>query len=62
MSCVASGGMLPYTYNWVDLSTNDIISNQADIYNIVAGSYTFTVEDAEGCPNSITFDITQPGF
>ena len=60
VACIASGGMLPYTYEWVDVSTNDIISNQADAYNLASGSYTFTVEDAEGCPNSITFDITQP--
>ena len=60
VACIANGGLLPYTYHWVDLSTNDTISKQADAYNLVAGSYTFTVEDAEGCPNSITFDITQP--
>ena len=60
VACISSGGMLPYTYEWVDVSTNDIISNQADAYNLTSGSYTFTVEDAEGCPNSITFDITQP--
>ena len=34
ISCIASGGMLPYSYEWVDVSTNDIISNQADAYNL----------------------------
>ena len=60
ISCVASGGLLPYTYEWIDLSNNSVISNQADVYNLPVGSYTFTVEDYAGCPNSITFNITQP--
>jgi len=60
ISCIASGGLLPYTYEWIDVSNNSIISNQADVFNLPDGSYSFTVEDAEGCPNSITFNITQP--
>ena len=60
VSCVASGGLLPYAYYWIDLSTNDTISRDADIYNLSSGSYSFTVEDIEGCPNSVTFNLTQP--
>ena len=60
IACIASGGLQPYTYTWVDESTNNIISNQSDIYNIPSGKYIFTVVDAEGCPNSLTFDINQP--
>ncbi len=60
VACVPSGGMPPYTYKWVDVSTNDIISNQADAYNLVAGSYTLTVEDLEDCPSSLSFNLTQP--
>ena len=60
IACIASGGLQPYTYTWVDESTNNILSNQSDIYNIPSGRYIFTVVDAEGCPNSLTFDINQP--
>ena len=60
IACIASGGLQPYTYTWVDESTNNNISNQSDIYNIPSGKYIFTVVDAEGCPNSLTFDINQP--
>ncbi len=60
IACIASGGLQPYTYTWVDESSNNILSNQSDIYNIPSGRYVFTVVDAEGCPNSLTFDINQP--
>ena len=60
IACIASGGLQPYTYTWVDESSNNILSNQSDIYNIPSGRYIFTVVDAEGCPNSLTFDINQP--
>ena len=60
VSCLASGGLLPYSYYWIDLANNDTISRQADIYNLPSGNYSFTVEDAEGCPNNIIFDLTQP--
>ena len=60
IACIANGGLQPYTYTWVDESTNNILSNQSDIYNIPSGRYIFTVVDAEGCPNSLTFDINQP--
>ncbi len=57
--CVASGGALPYQYVWIN-ETLDTVSTQADAYGLTAGSYTFIVTDAEGCPNFLTFDITQP--
>ena len=59
VSCVASGGALPYQYVWIN-ETLDTVSTQADAYGLTAGSYNFIVTDAEGCPNFLTFDITQP--
>ena len=47
IACIANGGLQPYTYTWVDESTNNILSNQSDIYNIPSGRYIFTVVDAE---------------
>ena len=60
VSCQASGGLMPYSYYWIDQLTNDTISNQSDAYNLSARSYEFIVEDSEGCPNSRIFDLTQP--
>ena len=60
VSCISSGGLLPYYFSWVDEQSLDTISRQADVYELEAGSYTFTVTDAEGCPNAITFDLIEP--
>ena len=59
ISCVATGGLLPYQYLWINESS-DTVSTQPDVYGLNAGSYNFTVTDAEGCPNFITFEVTQP--
>lgn len=60
ISCISNGGLLPYDFSWVDLETLDTISRQSDIYNLEAGNYVFTVTDAEGCPNSIEFNLIEP--
>ena len=59
ISCVATGGLLPYQYLWVNESL-DTVSAQADVYGLVAGTYDFMVTDAEGCPNFLSFEVTQP--
>ncbi|MCF8371348.1 MAG: T9SS type A sorting domain-containing protein [Bacteroidales bacterium] len=43
ISTYALGGTSPYTYAW---STG---SNAQNIYNLIAGTYTLTVTDANGC-------------
>ena len=59
INITASGGVAPYTYDWSDLEgTNDT----EDRTGLIAGTYTVTVKDANGCsaaPLSVT--ITQPG-
>jgi len=54
ISSSVSGGTAAYTYNW----SNGTIS--ADNNNIVAGSYTLTVTDANGCTASSTTVVNQP--
>lgn len=50
----ASGGTQPYTYSWSSGQTGQSIGN------LVAGTYTFTVTDANGCAASSSVVISQP--
>ena len=49
-----SGGTGPYTQLWSDFSTNLI----NDV--LCAGSYSVTVTDANGCEDSISYNLTEP--
>ena len=49
-----NGGTPNYTYMW-----NDGVTTQ-DRFNLVAGTYSVTVTDAQGCTASGTWTITQP--
>jgi hypothetical protein len=49
------GGTAPYTYLWSNTSTNQ------DLQNIVAGIYSVTVTDANGCSATLQDTVTQPG-
>ncbi|MCF8294492.1 MAG: T9SS type A sorting domain-containing protein [Bacteroidales bacterium] len=48
------GGTAPYDYEW------SVPGNTNTISNLVAGSYSVTVEDFQGCLNIHTIAITQP--
>lgn len=50
-----SGGTGPFTYTW---SPN--VGSTATVTGLVAGTYTCTTTDANGCTTSQTFNITQP--
>ena len=50
----ASGGTSPYSYLWSN-GTSTAGNN-----NLIAGNYTVTVTDANGCSASTTVNITQP--
>ncbi|TKB95794.1 Ig-like domain-containing protein, partial [Pedobacter cryophilus] len=49
-----TGGTLPYTYSWSNGSTTE------DLTNLIAGTYTVNITDANGCVISETITITQP--
>ena len=49
-----SGGTTPYTYLW----SNGLLA--PDLYNQVAGTYTVTVTDANGCTSSTATTLTLP--
>ena len=54
ISLNVSGGTSPYTYSWSDGSSS------ASLSNLIAGTYSVTVTDANGCTISDATTITQP--
>ncbi len=53
LTASCTGGTGPYTYAWSDGQTGSPV-------NDIAGSYTVTVTDANGCTATATTTITQP--
>jgi hypothetical protein len=49
-----TGGATPYNYAWSNGNTS------ANIINLIAGDYTVTVTDANGCQKTETYSIAQP--
>jgi gliding motility-associated-like protein len=50
----ASGGASPYSYNWSNGSGDE------DIYNLMGGSYSVQVTDANGCPADGAWIVVDP--
>jgi len=53
-TAIVTGGTPPYTYNWSNGQTGDVISG------LVTGSYTLTVTDFGNCETVISFIISEP--
>lgn len=51
----ATGGTGPFTYSWAPYG-----GSNATATGLVAGTYTVTVTDANGCSSTTTVSITQP--
>ena len=49
------GGTVPYSYTWTRG-----VSTTATATNILAGSYTVVIKDANSCSSTVTFTMTQP--
>jgi hypothetical protein len=49
-----SGGTAPFTYSWSNNATTE------DIFNLVAGNYSVTVTDGNGCSVTNNYPVIQP--
>ncbi|MBL4735781.1 MAG: gliding motility-associated C-terminal domain-containing protein, partial [Flavobacteriales bacterium] len=51
-----TGGTIPYTFTWTQL-----VSTTSTAFDLVAGTYSVTVEDAQGCPpDTVTAVLAVP--
>jgi len=55
-----TGGQEPYTYTWIQSSTNMVISNAATISNLTADTYTVLISDFYDCEITEEYEISQP--
>ncbi|MBK6833554.1 MAG: choice-of-anchor L domain-containing protein [Bacteroidetes bacterium] len=55
-SALVSGGVQPYSYLWSSTPTQ----NNSTASNLIAGTYTLTVTDANGCLLNKTITLNQP--
>ncbi|HSU27204.1 MAG TPA: T9SS type B sorting domain-containing protein, partial [Chitinophagaceae bacterium] len=51
-----SGGVGPYTYLWSNAATTQ------DLTGLIAGTYSVTVTDANGCTATVSVTITEPAL
>ena len=56
VNVTVSGGMMPYTYKWVDIDGNQI-GDMEDIDSLSAGTYQLFVTDSNGCVSSSSYTI-----
>jgi gliding motility-associated-like protein len=58
ISLSVSGGVGSYTYSWI--GAGGFSATTASITTFVAGDYTVTVRDGNGCVTSTTYTLTDP--
>ena len=61
INVTVAGGNDTYTYEWIDNSSNGILSSNEDIADLPAGNYTLNVTTCGGAATaSQTFQVTEP--
>ncbi|MDB9966882.1 hypothetical protein OAD44_01575, partial [Flavobacteriaceae bacterium] len=55
-----TGGTPDYTYAWTKTGDNTFSKTTKDISGLGPGTYNVTVTDANGCPDTASFIITEP--
>jgi gliding motility-associated-like protein len=61
ISATAMNGVTPYSYSWENvLADTSVGGNTPMIENLGAGTYSVTVNDNDGCADSIVVEIIEP--
>jgi len=55
-SATVSGGVAPYSYSWSNVTPG----NTSTVNNLLAGNYSVTITDSQGCANTTTVTVTEP--
>ena len=55
-----NSGTAPYSYSWMNLGTGTVVSTEATMNDIPAGTYEVTIKDANGCPKILNTTISAP--
>ena len=58
ISTFPTGGVPPYNFDWT--SPNGFISTDQNLSNLLAGVYTLTLSDNNGCDQNFDITITEP--
>lgn len=58
INIAVSGGVEPYEYEWI--GPNGFTSNEEDIINLFAGTYTLIFKDAANCIIQVDYTVTEP--
>lgn len=58
INVTASLGTAPYTFEWVNQSSGQVVATTEDVSDLPCGTYIFTATDANGCEESLTVNIT----
>jgi len=54
-----TGGVLPYSFVWRDDEDNEV-NFEEDFIDACAGAYEVVIEDANGCSQTLQFELTEP--
>ena len=56
----SQGGVPPYVYSWRETSSGLVVGSAATTSNVLAGTYSLLVRDANGCENTAQVSVAEP--